>query len=128
MLPFNIRYKITGIFLTLFLLSCETTENISGDHCSTNDPFGDINWLKEQKDVMEMNMGIAGGQIIRYLYHGNYVFLIDDCYQCPDALITVKNCEGEVVCEFGGIDGRNTCPDFTNEATDSTMLLDLVNH
>jgi hypothetical protein len=38
------------------------------------------------------------------------------------------NCEGDIICEFGGIDGKNTCLDFDTEATDSTMLFDNVQH
>jgi hypothetical protein len=88
----------------------------------------DILWLKEKKHYLEVNMGLAGWQIIRYKYKGAYVFWIDPCYRCADNLITVYNCNGEAICEFGGIDGRNTCIDFETEATDSTMLIDNVQH
>lgn len=96
--------------------------------CDVEDPLEDLTWLKEIKDVITMRMSPAGAQIIQYTYHGETVFWIDECYNCPDALVTLHNCEGVVICEFGGIDGRNTCPDFATEATDSTMLFDYVNH
>ena len=39
-----------------------------------------------------------------------------------DGLVLVYNCSGEVICEFGGIDGRNTCADFETEATNPVVL------
>jgi hypothetical protein len=98
------------------------------DDCNADNPLEDLLWLKAIKDVITMRMNSAGAQIIQYTYQGEYVFWIDECYNCPDALITVRNCLGEVICEFGGIDGRNTCPDYATEASDSTMLFDYVQH
>jgi hypothetical protein len=96
--------------------------------CNSDDPLEDIQWLKEKKQELELSMGMAGSQIVRYRYMSELVFWIDECYQCPDAIISVYNCEGVVICEFGGIDGRCTCPDFDTEAADSTMLYDNVQH
>jgi hypothetical protein len=53
-------------------------------------------------------------EIVSYAYKGKTVYLVDMCIQCPDYRTTVVNCEGQVICEFGGIDGRNTCPDFAD--------------
>ncbi len=110
------------------MFRCEVANTEKYANCDSENPLEDLEWLKEKKTEIEMNSEIANAQIIRYTYKGNDVFWIDPCYQCPDALTTVYNCKGEPVCEFGGIDGRNTCPDFYNEASDSTMLLDYVQH
>ena len=116
------------IIISLSLLfSCETKDNINSQ-CDTDDPFTDIEWLGEIKQVFELRMGMAGAQIIRYQYNGDYVFWVDPCYNCPDGIISIYNCQGEVICEFGGIDGRNTCPCFHNSATDSTMLFNNVQY
>jgi hypothetical protein len=56
------------------------------------------------------------------------VFWVDDCFNCPDARIEIYSCNGEIICERGGIDGRDTCPDFRTEASDSTMLFDNVQY
>ncbi|MFC2129706.1 DUF6970 domain-containing protein [Bacteroidota bacterium] len=85
-------------------------------------PLEDLQWLKDIKQSIQLSMGPAGSQIIQYTYKGEFVFYVDMCNQCPDGLVLVYNCEGEVICEFGGIDSRNTCVDFDTEATDSTML------
>ncbi|MBN1118519.1 MAG: hypothetical protein JXA77_15015 [Bacteroidales bacterium] len=65
---------------------------------------------------------LTGAQIIQYNYKGETVFMINSCYMCPDALAVVYGCDGEIVCEFGGFAGLNTCPDFYSLATDSLML------
>ncbi|MCH7770781.1 MAG: hypothetical protein IIA49_07155 [Bacteroidetes bacterium] len=69
-------------------------------------------------------MGSQRQMIIQYWYNGNDVLLIDNCYQCADALSVVYDCEKNIVCEFGGIDGRNTCPDFYQIATNEEILYD----
>ncbi len=125
----GIKYSL--IILSLLLLSffsCDTSKEIETLDCGVENPLEDLPWLKEIKDIITMRMSPAGAQIIQYTYHGEQVFWIDECYNCPDAIITINNCEGEVICEFGGIDGRNTCPDFASDASDSTMLFDYVNH
>jgi hypothetical protein len=96
--------------------------------CKVENPIEDLQWLKDIRLVFEQRMIMAGAQIIQYTFQEEYVFWIDDCYNCPDALIQIYNCEGAVICEIGGIDGRDTCPDFLAEATDSIMLFDNVQY
>ena len=110
----------------MLITACEIHKVKEKNDCSSDTPFKDLKWLGEIKQNLEMNMGMAGSQIIRYKYQGDYVFWIDPCYMCPDGLISVYDCDGNGICEFGGIDGRITCPDFNTEATDSTMLWDNV--
>jgi hypothetical protein len=126
------RYPFVKILLVCILLlpcqfSCKEKEHGPGA-CGTDDPLENIQWLKELKTSLELSAKMAGAQIILYRYHGEDVFWINDCYNCMDGLIQVYNCSGEVICQFGGIIGMNTCPDFFEEATDSTMLWDYVQH
>jgi len=114
---------VCSILLSIF--SCDKNQDEKSQY-ETDNPLEDISWLKEKKHQLDSND--MPSQIIRYKYDGDYVFLIDPCVQCPDGLISVYNCDGDVICEFGGIDGRNTCLDFGIEATDSTMLIDNVQH
>jgi hypothetical protein len=107
-------------FMLVLAYTCKSDENITPE-CNYDDPLNDIEWLNEKKQQLEMSMSMAGWQIIRYKYENEYVFLIDECFQCPDALTLVYNCDGNIICEFGGIDGRNTCPDFPGYAS-GTML------
>lgn len=118
------------IFITLslaFLLvvpySCDKAlETVNMQVCNVDNPLEDIEWLKDIKLSIQLSMRASGSQIIQYTYKGEPVFWVDLCYMCPDNLIQVYNCGGEVICEFGGIDGKNTCVDFETEASDSTML------
>ena len=90
--------------------------------CYESDPLESIPWLRELKMNFEVNEDPAGNRIVQYAYLGECVFWIDDCYHCADKLIQVHNYSGEVICEFGGIDGRNTCPDFLKEASGEVIL------
>ena len=62
------------------------------------------------------------GEIIRYRYKGEFVFYVNGCLQCSDFITFVYNCEGKELCKFGGFAGYNTCPDFTDEATDPVVI------
>ena len=127
MRQFN-KISLLLAIIMLPLLSCKTSDNQGRLICDTANPLEDLPWLKEIKKVMEISMRAAGGQIISYKYKGDNVFWIDRCYGCADDLIAVYNCQGEVICEFGGIAGLNTCIDFHSEASDSTMLFNNVQH
>jgi len=43
---------------------------------------------------------------------------------CSDALTVVYNCEGDIVCTYGGIAGINQCPMFFNTYTYMTTIWD----
>jgi hypothetical protein len=126
-----LNFKQVSLFLAvimLSMLSCKTSDNNHNLICGTANPLEDLPWLKQIKEVMAMNTRMAGSQIIRYSYKGEDVFWIDMCYNCADDLVSVRNCQGDVICEFGGIAGLNNCPDFHSQASDSTMLFDNVQH
>lgn len=112
--------------LIISLVSCETNENTNNIPCDSKKPLAELKWLKEKQEQIAGNDLI--GQIIMYRYKDENVFWIDLCYQCPDGIISVYNCNGEVICAFGGIDGRNTCPEFETEASDSTMLFNNIHN
>lgn len=119
------------IFLTVINFSCNKKAEkqapiVVDGICNTVDPLEELVWLNEIKTIFEMREGAPGAQIIAYRYAGSDVFWIDECYDCDDNLIKVYNCSGEVICEFGGIAGLNTCPDFFQTATDSTMLFNYI--
>ena len=114
--------KNTIVFiLTLFFLSC-TSGNEDLTTCGTNNPLEDIAWLKELKEGVEMSASPAKAIFIQYTYNDKTVFSIDTCADCTDNLIKVYNCDKEVICEFGGIEGLNTCPDFEQKATNKLIL------
>ena len=125
----NIFITLTLVLLVVAPYSCEQDMELADMQvCNVENPLEDLQWLKDIKQTIQISMGPAGTQIIQYTYEGNPVFWVDLCYMCPDGLIQVYNCEGEVICEFGGIDGKNTCIDFETEATDSTNLFRSINN
>jgi hypothetical protein len=77
--------------------------------CNVRNPR-DLSWVNKIIDQNRLNR--EGAEIVQYTYQGASVFLVNLCKGCPDAMTIVYNCQGEAICEFGGLDGRNTCPDF----------------
>lgn len=112
------------LFVFLFMaVSCEKDDK-NDTACGVDNPLENISWLNDIKEVFEMDAGLQRQRITQYKYHGNDVFLIEECYQCADALQIVYDCEKNIICEFGGIDGRNTCPDFVSHASNEKVLYD----
>ena len=62
------------------------------------------------------------GEVIQYQYNGQTVFWINICIECADSMSDVYNCAGEPKCQFGGIAGFNTCPDFQDKATGKKII------
>ena len=77
-------------------------------------------WVKEMMSSFEKEN--AHAEILQYTYNGKTVFMVSMCYQCPDAIDAVYDENNNVLCQFGGIDGRNTCPDFDQKASDKKIV------
>jgi hypothetical protein len=115
--------KITPLLIIVFLINtafqCETPPaNDIGDAstCGSGKP----EWLLATIASAEQNG--SKGEIIQYQYKGETVFSIDTCVGCPDSMTVVYNCVQETKCQFGGIAGLNTCPDFTDTATGKKII------
>lgn len=110
------------LFVTLFTLTSCDNEDDSLKRCSDN-PLEEIKWLKELVDNENNTNNSMGLEIIEYVYKGQTVFMVDNCINnCSDSLVTVYDCEKNILCEFGGIAGLNTCPDFDSEAINKKIL------
>lgn len=57
-----------------------------------------------------------------YLYNGEKVYIFNPGSGYADWLSTAYNQDCEVICEFGGFAGLNTCPDF-NETAESLGVI-----
>lgn len=79
-------------------------------------------WLNEKIEVFITNNPDGKGRVEEFLYREQTVYLVNFCVACPDFLVYVYNKEEEVICEFGGIAGTNTCPDFSNEAISQGII------
>jgi hypothetical protein len=117
--------KYTLIFFAIILMatSCKK-DNQTITTCTIDNPLETIQWLKKNKEAFELSMSPSAKRITQYFYQGECVFLIDGCLQCNDNLTTVYDVNQDIICEFGGIAGVDTCPDFDTEATDETILWD----
>ncbi|AUP77294.1 DUF6970 domain-containing protein [Flavivirga eckloniae] len=111
------KYFLPFLLLALFLGCDETDDNPSSKICST-DPLENIEWLKELLNSANTN----DLEITQYDYKKQTVFSINNCIDCADNLITVYDCDKNKICEFGGIAGLNTCPDFDTEAINKKVL------
>ncbi|HNZ81627.1 MAG: DUF6970 domain-containing protein [Bacteroidales bacterium] len=78
--------------------------------CNVNNPLEELNWLKQLVNDNKENEVRA--EIYKCIYDSTEGFIIDLCVQCPDGLVEFRDCTGNILCEFGGFDGRVTCPDF----------------
>ena len=122
----QIRQILIFLGIILCSLSCKDSkeETPTPPFCNTETPLENIAWLKEIHHAFQVSLSPAGNQIIQYEYKEECVFLIDNCHNCPDGLITVYNEAKEVVCLFGGFAGVDTCPDFQETATNKLILWD----
>ena len=91
-----------------------------------NNPFENLQWLHDIKITLEQTMNPTGSQIIQYVYNNECFYTVNVCYSCSDELVQVYNIAGEITCEFGGILGLNTCPDFYENAVFKRYLFNNV--
>lgn len=91
--------------------------------CNVDNPLEDLPWLKNQVNSMKSNKLPA--EIHRWVYNNIEGFVVTECVKCPDGLTYFYNCEGKVICEFGGIDGRITCPDFEQKTTLRELIFEI---
>jgi hypothetical protein len=79
-----------------------------------------VDWLRSI--IENAQQSNSKTEVIRYQYKGETVYYIDTCLGCADSMRQVYNCPGEVICQFGGIAGFNTCPDFESTATNKKVI------
>lgn len=109
---------ITFLFL-IFIFSCD--EQIPTT-CGVEDPLQQLYFLQEAKNTIDVVQCAGKSQIIQYTYKNEIVFLVNICNSIVDGQTQVYNCQGEVICKFGGIAGENTCADFDTEAKNKILL------
>lgn len=115
-----IKLKILIVGITLMLANCKTNRMEKSEGKETN-PIEEIVWLKDMIAGFEKDM-YHKQKIEQYTYKEKEAYMVHTCYQCPDAITYVYDKEKNVICEFGGFVGKNTCPDFEEKATDKKIL------
>ena len=109
------------LFMVVYFTSCDSNQ-VDEKVCEVDNPLENLTWLKEIRVGFELSSFYVKRKILQYDYKNETVFFIDSCNGCADNLTIVYNCEGSIICEFGGIGGLNTCADFTAEATNEITL------
>ena len=104
-------FLFIAIFFAIVIFSCNSSKKASD---------GLPLWVRELRSSFEKDN--AHAMIVEYSYKGKTVYLVSSCYQCPDAIDAVYDKDKNKLCEFGGIDGRNTCPDFAQQATNKKYI------
>lgn len=108
--------SLLAVLLTGSAFQCESIPvgGLGEGHCENTE------WLQEIIDNTEQSG--QKGEVIRYYYHGQRVYYVNTCIDCADSMAQVYTCSGNVICQFGGIAGLNTCPDFEDTATHKKVL------
>jgi hypothetical protein len=116
--------KVIFFFLSiLFLTSCLNDEDAFSTTCNINNPLENLVFLKEARETIDrIDCGVNKSSITQYTYKSKTVFEVNICANILDGQTLVYNCNGEVICRFGGIAGENTCPDFYDTVTNKIVL------
>lgn len=106
-------------FVLLMIIAATSCVGHQMSGC-VDEPFQTYQWLDQYRN--QLKSSAESSSITQYLYNGSCVYLIAPCENCTDAMSTVYNASGEELCRFGGIAGFNTCPDFSEKATDEKVI------
>lgn len=82
----------------------------------------DKEWFVDLKNQYPSNSDIKV-EIYSYTYNNSFVIAVNTVEPtCCDFMDAVYDCNGNVICQFGGIAGLNTCPDFAGTATNKKLI------
>ncbi|MDY0780451.1 DUF6970 domain-containing protein [Tenacibaculum sp. IB213877] len=110
---------LTTLISLLILTSCAQQKK----EANNLNPIEKTQWMKDFIKQTEENPFPTKAMIVQYTYNNETVYLVDQCYQCPDAISTLYNIKKERLCTFGGmIPNTNNCPDFFDKATNKKIL------
>jgi len=111
----KITIVLTVVLLAMCAFQCENSSfPDESAYCS------DTAWL--QTIIKNAHQNTSKAEVIRYHYNNQTVYYINTCIDCADSMAQVYTCSGEVICQFGGIAGFNTCPDFKDTATNKKVI------
>jgi len=111
-------YIYTLIFIAVVGCDAETLRPIA---CNVEEPEKNIDWLAALIAQAEAQPGDVV-RITLFTYENEDVFFIQQSENIADHMDIVKNCAGETICQFGGIAGLNTCPDFQEDAMGGQII------
>lgn len=105
------------IFLWIVLAACspdKKNEESGVNICP------DLQWLEAIKTSI-VQSGVKG-EIYLTRYNGTRAFEINPCVTgCADAMTTIQDCEGKILCRIGGIAGFS-CPGYAPTPAERTLF------
>ena len=109
----------TAIFLLLMLGLAQCDKPVDPTICPDSE---NRDWYKELTNQYKPWSHIKV-EIYSYTYNSQMVIGVHTVEPtCCDMMDVVYDCSGNSICQFGGIAGLNTCPDFASTATDKKLL------
>jgi hypothetical protein len=78
----------------------------------------DLAWMESVKGTIIQNGW--KGEIYLSNYQDERVFEVNGCVDCADFVSQLQNCDGDTICEMGGIAGF-TCPGYAPEADERLL-------
>ncbi|MFC0185171.1 hypothetical protein SAMN04515674_112105 [Pseudarcicella hirudinis] len=109
------------LFAALILMAgCKKEEVKQSD--SSNLSVTTITCTAIAEKIEEAKSGGNKIEVYSYEYKGKTVYLFDTCIGCADNMTIVYDCDGKTLCQFGGIAGFNTCPDFEKTAGNKKLV------
>ena len=93
------RQGIIVMVLFSFLVSCEEDNRTPSNTCSVNDPIMELFWLTNRVEEFEQSTSEASKYfyISQASYLGNTVFVLENCCPFCNTVISVFDCEGELL-------------------------------
>ena len=116
--------KILILLFAFALTQCDKNE-VDPEVCTDSENKDWYANLINQYNTTPMdNWGVPPKvKIYSYTYNGQKVIAVNIIEPtCCDMMDVVYDCSGNVICQFGGIAGLNTCPDFADTAIDKKLI------
>lgn len=110
------KQVIMTMLAILLLVSCNSIRVTVCEERSATiaDACEHSGWLDQKIELLKTMNTTA--RLTQYTYQSKPVFKVRTCLECADTMTTVYSCEGVIICQFGGIAGFNTYPDFFETA------------
>lgn len=109
----GIGMKSAVIVFALAFLACDTKSTTPWENICA-----DLSWLEPVKaKIMQDKLQ---GEIYLSNYQDERVFEVNGCVSCPDFISQLINCEGDTVCQMGGITGL-TCPGYAPSSSERLL-------
>ncbi len=107
------------LLLLLLLIFIQCDKAIDPNICPDTE---NKDWYKELTSQYKSWSDIKV-EVYSYTYNAQMVIAVQTVEPtCCDMMDVVYDCSGNVICQFGGIAGLNTCPDFATTATDKKLI------